>query len=645
MRAHRARTRPSAASRSCRRSRCRVTRRRRSRPTRSSASTASRSAAVPADWGIYPNLFNVEDATFAFLEDVLREVMELFPGQYIHVGGDEAVKDQWQSSPRVQAADARARHRGRARAAELVRAAHRTLPRRERPAADRLGRDPRRRPRAGCHRDVLARASTARSPRPRRATMRCCRRGPRCTSTTARAPAPTEPPGRGRVIDLEDVYRFDPMPPALASRAARHILGVQANLWTEHIRTEDRAAVDGVSARRGRGGGRLVARRAARLCGFPASADARSRLVPGSRAHGGRLVVSRRGRAAAPNHASQPGARAPVQRQAGAQSRGRRAAARDARGLPGRHHEPVLDLRSARTCRGSRRSPRRSGRCRSISRSATTRDDPAAPAARRPEGELEMRLDGCDGELIASLPLAPAVASDAVTRLPPAAIQPRAGTHDLCLTFTGRGIDPMWAIDSIELARREYADDALSRCMSPLSGWAMPLDEVPDAVFAQRHAGRRRRDRPDLRHPACALRRRTDLGRADRARRDAARRHRRRAPDARRHRHGRAQGRGLRGAGRGGQAGGGGRAADQVRSRRRRAPGAEPGHAGARDERRAFRNRPQAARPCRRAGRAADGAARDRRRSAARRRRRTRRPPACGCACRCRTASMRGPRR
>ena len=67
------------------------------------------------------------------------------------------------------------------------------------------------------------------------------------------------------------------------------------------------------------------------------------------------------------------------------------------------------------------------------------------------EGELEIRLDDCDGELIASMPLAPAVASDTVTRLPPAAIQPRDGTHDLCLTFTGRGIDPMWAIDSIEL--------------------------------------------------------------------------------------------------------------------------------------------------------------------------------------------------
>jgi hypothetical protein len=58
---------------------------------------------VPADWGIYDTLYNVDDSTFGFLEDVLTEVMALFPGEYIHMGGDEAVKDQWHDSPRVQA--------------------------------------------------------------------------------------------------------------------------------------------------------------------------------------------------------------------------------------------------------------------------------------------------------------------------------------------------------------------------------------------------------------------------------------------------------------------------------------------------------------------------------------------------------------
>ena len=59
-------------------------------------------AAVPADWGIYPNLFDVDETTFAFLEHVLVEVIELFPSAYVHIGGDEVVKDQWRTSARTQ---------------------------------------------------------------------------------------------------------------------------------------------------------------------------------------------------------------------------------------------------------------------------------------------------------------------------------------------------------------------------------------------------------------------------------------------------------------------------------------------------------------------------------------------------------------
>jgi hexosaminidase len=59
--------------------------------------------AVSADWGINPYLYNVDDNTFQFLENVLDEVMALFPSTYIHLGGDEAIKDQWEASPAVQA--------------------------------------------------------------------------------------------------------------------------------------------------------------------------------------------------------------------------------------------------------------------------------------------------------------------------------------------------------------------------------------------------------------------------------------------------------------------------------------------------------------------------------------------------------------
>src|SRR5262249_39631219 len=50
----------------------------------------------------------------------------------------------------------------------------------------------------------------------------------------------SEPPGRVRVISLEDVYRFEPMPAAIAAGDRHHVLGLQANVWTEHIRTEER---------------------------------------------------------------------------------------------------------------------------------------------------------------------------------------------------------------------------------------------------------------------------------------------------------------------------------------------------------------------------------------------------------------------
>lgn len=57
---------------------------------------------VATYWGIFPDIYNVDDHTFTFLEDVLSEVMEIFPSEYIHVGGDEAIKDQWKGSEKIQ---------------------------------------------------------------------------------------------------------------------------------------------------------------------------------------------------------------------------------------------------------------------------------------------------------------------------------------------------------------------------------------------------------------------------------------------------------------------------------------------------------------------------------------------------------------
>jgi hexosaminidase len=70
---------------------------------------------------------------------------------------------------------------------------------------------------------------------------------------------------------------------------------------------------------------------------------------------------------------------------------------------------------------------------------------------RGPSGELEVRLDACDGPTLASLSLAPALEEDAVTRLPAVQLSPQSGTRTLCFTFTGSDIDPMWALDRVEL--------------------------------------------------------------------------------------------------------------------------------------------------------------------------------------------------
>ena len=60
-------------------------------------------AANQGDWGVFPSIFNADEHTFSVLDDVLTEVMALFPSPYIAVGGDEAVKDLWKGSPAVQA--------------------------------------------------------------------------------------------------------------------------------------------------------------------------------------------------------------------------------------------------------------------------------------------------------------------------------------------------------------------------------------------------------------------------------------------------------------------------------------------------------------------------------------------------------------
>jgi hexosaminidase len=57
---------------------------------------------VSSIWGISENIYNLNESTFTFLENVLDEVLSLFPSKFIHIGGDEVPKKQWKNNPFIQ---------------------------------------------------------------------------------------------------------------------------------------------------------------------------------------------------------------------------------------------------------------------------------------------------------------------------------------------------------------------------------------------------------------------------------------------------------------------------------------------------------------------------------------------------------------
>ncbi|MEO8780260.1 MAG: family 20 glycosylhydrolase [Rhodanobacter sp.] len=193
--------------------------------------------AVSVDWGVNPYLYNVDDDTFTFIDNVLDEVMELFPSKYIHVGGDEAIKDQWQASPAVQA-QMHALGLKNADALQGWFIAH-IGAYLEKHGRRLIGWD-----------EILEGGKL-----PADATVMSWR-GTKGAITAARAghdvvlsPAPQlyfdqlqsanldETAGRIPAQDLASVYAFEPVPKELDAVQARHVLGAQANVWTEHMPT------------------------------------------------------------------------------------------------------------------------------------------------------------------------------------------------------------------------------------------------------------------------------------------------------------------------------------------------------------------------------------------------------------------------
>ncbi|MET7475488.1 beta-N-acetylhexosaminidase [Streptomyces sp. NPDC005648] len=199
------------------------------------------SLSVWDNWGISANVLAPTDNTLRFYEGVFEELLDLFPSEFLHVGGDECLKDQWKQSPTAQA-----------RIEELGLAGEDGL------QAWFIGHfdkwlTARGRRLIGWDEILeggLAEGAAVSSWRGYGGGVAAARAGHDVVMCPEQyvyldhrqAAGPDEPVPIGYVRTLEDVYRFEPVPAELTPDEAAHVLGTQANVWTEV--TEDQARVD-----------------------------------------------------------------------------------------------------------------------------------------------------------------------------------------------------------------------------------------------------------------------------------------------------------------------------------------------------------------------------------------------------------------
>ncbi|MFC7261249.1 beta-N-acetylhexosaminidase [Streptomyces lutosisoli] len=205
------------------------------------------SLSVWDNWGVSKNVLAPTDNTLRFYEGVFEELLDLFPAdagpfsEFVHIGGDECAKDQWRQSPTAQA---RIKELGLADEDELqswfVRHFDNWLSARGRRL---IGWDE-------ILEGGLADGAAVSSWRGYQGGVTAARAGHdvvMCPEQQVyldhrQAAGEDEPMPIGYVRTLEDVYRFEPVPPQLTEAEARHVLGTQANVWTEVM--EDHARVD-----------------------------------------------------------------------------------------------------------------------------------------------------------------------------------------------------------------------------------------------------------------------------------------------------------------------------------------------------------------------------------------------------------------
>ena len=194
---------------------------------------------VEGRWGVFNDIYCTKESTFTFMQDILDEVVKLFPSSYIHLGGDEAPRIRWKNCVHCQE---RMKQEHLTKEAEL-----------QTYFINRIENYLNARGKKIIGWDEILEGGI-----PQRATVMSWR-GEKGGIHAAKAGydvimSPNiymyfncfQFKGNGRkignpnrVITLEKVYNYHPVPEALTADEAKHIKGVQANLWTEYMSALD----------------------------------------------------------------------------------------------------------------------------------------------------------------------------------------------------------------------------------------------------------------------------------------------------------------------------------------------------------------------------------------------------------------------
>jgi hexosaminidase len=195
---------------------------------------------VLSTWGVSSHVLNLEDGTLRFCTDVLDELVSLFPGAYVHVGGDECPTTEWTTNARAQEI---MREEGYGDEGQLqgwftIR------------IAEHLARH---------HRRLVAWDDILESEAPPDAILMAWQDEARGVAVVAaghdvvmvpqqwlyfdrpESADLDEPAGFPGVTTLEMVYGYDPVPKEIPAADRHRVLGAQCQLWTEHVTTPSEA--------------------------------------------------------------------------------------------------------------------------------------------------------------------------------------------------------------------------------------------------------------------------------------------------------------------------------------------------------------------------------------------------------------------